>query len=268
MSKSLIAVDVGNSFLHFGRYSIDDRDEFGFPRLLQWSKDHSPLVIKSETPNYTMLRQLAAAPEGWFVCSVNRDRQTNLMSVVRKLRPNEPYHVLTRYDFQMRVDVDEPEHVGVDRLAAALAAYQMRNQAKSVIVIDAGTAITVDRVDEPGVFRGGAILPGPFLFSDALHRHTYALPLVPAPETPPSPVGKNTKAAISSGVFWGTVGAIRELVSRMRAEMNEPPEIFMTGGAAQDSIADLIGARQVPDLVLRGIALAGVPLASTHSNNA
>jgi len=106
------------------------------------------------------------------------------------------------------------------------------------------------------------------LFSDSLHRHTDALPLVEIPLTAPSPVGKNTTDAIGSGVFWGTVGAIRELVSRMRTEMNEPPEILLTGGAARDSIAELLGATHVPDLVLRGIALAGVPLASAHSKNA
>jgi type III pantothenate kinase len=168
--------------------------------------------------------------------------------------------VLTRYDFQMVIDVDAPEQVGIDRLAAGLAAYHMRHNSASVIVIDAGTAITVDRVDEPGVFRGGAIFPGPFLLADSLHRHTYALPLVHVPDVPPSPVGKNTDAAISSGVFWGMVGAIRELVRRVGADLKAPPEIFFTGGAEQTAIADLIGARQVPDLVLRGIAMAGVPL--------
>src|SRR5262245_27608011 len=163
MSKSLIAVDVGNSFLHLGRYSLDERDEFGFLRLLPWSDTTAPSILRSESPNEKWLQQLACVPEAWFVPSVNRERESKLADAVRRIRPAEPFHVLTFHDFPLTVDVEAPERVGIDRLAAGLAAYHLRNQATSVIVVDAGTAITVDRVDEPGVFRGGAIFPGPFL---------------------------------------------------------------------------------------------------------
>jgi type III pantothenate kinase len=262
MTKSLIAVDVGNSFLHLGRYSLDDRDEFGFPQLLPWTGSGVAAALRLETPDEQLFRELDTPVTGWFVASVNRERQSKLAAAVRSLRPAEPYHVLTHHDFPLTVDVKVPARVGIDRLAAGLAAFHLRQRASSVIIVDVGTAITVDRVDEPGVFRGGAILPGPFLLADSLHRHTDALPLVPIPTAPPCPVGKNTEEAIASGIFWGVAGAIRELVSQMRADTAGAAEVFFTGGAEQTKIAELIEARYESDLVLRSVAWVGARMLS------
>jgi len=95
---------------------------------------------------------------------------------------------------------DFPEKVGVDRLLNALAAYRLKKSA--AVVVDVGTAITVDAVSAQGEFLGGAIAPGLRLASSSLAEKASLLPLVKMSE-PSSAIGRNTKEAIKSGVFWG-----------------------------------------------------------------
>ena len=101
------------------------------------------------------------------------------------------------------------------------------------------------------------ILPGFRLTAKALADGTDLLPLVdhdPAADPPPV-VGKSTVAAIRSGLFWGQVGAVRELTHRIAAELASPPQLFVAGGDAERLAAFLPQARVVPELVLAGIAL-------------
>ena len=93
---------------------------------------------------------------------------------------------------------------------------------RPAIIVDSGTATTVDAVDADGVFLGGAILPGFGLLARSLQRYTALLPLITLEELgtgPPPAVGRDTTAAIKSGLFFGQLGAVRELV-RPRWEMH------------------------------------------------
>jgi type III pantothenate kinase len=149
--------------------------------------------------------------------------------------------------------------VGLDRLAAAVAANRLRSPGRSAIVIDAGTAVTVDLVGATGAFQGGVILPGFQMAARALADDTDLLPMVPFSTNgePPSVVGKTTEAAIRSGLFWGCVGAVRGLVDRMARQTGSEPELFVTGGDAESLTVHLGPAAQfVPNLVVIGIALA------------
>jgi type III pantothenate kinase len=104
--------------------------------------------------------------------------------------------------------------VGIDRLLDAVAANRLRHPAAPAVVVDVGTAITVDLVAADGSFQGGAILPGIAMSARALHAFTDLLPLVDVRElsSPPPPLGTSTVAALQSGLFWGAVGAIRQLL--------------------------------------------------------
>jgi type III pantothenate kinase len=175
-------------------------------------------------------------------------------------------------DVPLPIRVEAPERVGIDRLLAALTANHLRQQDRPAVVIDLGTAITVDLVSAQGEFCGGAILPGFALSARALAEQTDALPLVSfvAEDQEPAPVGKSTVGAIESGLYWGAVGAIRELICQYTAAAVPPPDVFLTGGAAERVAARLstdektsspgferpINARHVDSLVLSGIALA------------
>jgi type III pantothenate kinase len=126
--------------------------------------------------------------------------------------------------------------------------------------VDAGTAITVDLVSADGAFEGGVILPGFRLTAKALAEGTDLLPHVdhdPA-AAPPPVVGKSTAAAIRSGLFWGQVGAVRELTHRIAGELACSPQLFVAGGDAERLAGFLPQARVVPELVLAGIALVAL----------
>jgi type III pantothenate kinase len=141
-------------------------------------------------------------------------------------------------------------------------------------VVDCGTATTVDLVDETGAFRGGAILPGFELAAKSLHHYTAKLPFVPMDELlrePHDPLGTNTRAALRSGLFWGQVGAVRELCGRLGSLLAERAELLLaalagyfpetlvvlTGGGGELLHAELPGTRLEPHLSLQGLVLTG-----------
>jgi type III pantothenate kinase len=164
--------------------------------------------------------------------------------------------------------VDAPQRVGVDRLLNAVAANVVREPRQPVVIVDSGTATTVDLVDGDGVFRGGAILPGFELAAKSLRAYTALLPLVTIEElaeNPRSPLGTNTQDAICSGLYWGHVGAVRELADRLfetlRREHPESPVsplVLLTGGGGGLLAEQFPEARWLPHLSLQGLVLAGL----------
>jgi type III pantothenate kinase len=154
--------------------------------------------------------------------------------------------------------VAEPHRVGIDRLAAGAAAAAVKPRDSGVIVVDCGTAATVDLIAADGRFLGGAILPGPTLMARALAQGTSKLPEVRALEhaDPPAMPGGNTGEAIAAGIGWGMRGAIAELVARSRLALGPSTPVLLTGGWSGAILPALPGAIEMPDLVLVGIALA------------
>ncbi|MAE64951.1 MAG: pantothenate kinase [Phycisphaeraceae bacterium] len=155
--------------------------------------------------------------------------------------------------------LDPEAIVGEDRLLNAAAAYDVMKQA--CVVVDAGTAITVDFVDGAGTFHGGAIAPGAALMLDALARGTASLPEVEL-AAPQEVIGHNTVEAIRCGVFHGLRGMVRELTERYAEVAGNYPIVIATGGDAALLFEgyELVD-RIVDDLVLRGmlVAMASVP---------
>ena len=159
------------------------------------------------------------------------------------------------HDFPVPIEnrCDEPARVGVDRLLNALAAYE--RTAGACIVVDAGSAVTVDAVDASGAFLGGAIVAGPGLAAAALHDHTAQLPCM-EPRVPESAIGRNTGAAIEAGLYHACRGAVAELVGAIAAEAGGVEHVLATGGFAP-WLADLDCVTLVDEhLTLRGLRLA------------
>lgn len=252
MTQPLLAVDIGNSTVKIGRF--DSLPERGLPQpvaLFQYGTQ--------EAPPAALLDWLPTPPCQWRIASVHRDGRWRLVYWLDRHRPGDQVEVLSHADFPISIQVDYPERVGLDRLAAAVAANILREPDRGAIVVDAGSAITVDLVDEAGAFQGGAILPGFKMSAEALFGAADLLPLAllePLEEPPPA-VGKNTDAAIRSGLFWGAVGAVRELTSSICREQKRKPQIFVTGGDLRRLAEQLgSGVEFVPNLALAGIALA------------
>ena len=156
----------------------------------------------------------------------------------------------------IQAEVAHPERVGADRLLNALAAFRLTGG--PAIVVDAGTAVTIDWVDSRGVFQGGAIAPGPTMLTEAMARHAEQLPHIVFGPTD-KVVQKDTETAMRAGAYWGLVGMLRELIARMRDENGQDAAVLGTGGALPCVIDELpeIGAMR-PLLTLEGLAWAAV----------
>jgi type III pantothenate kinase len=249
----LIAVDIGNSSTKLGRFcdAPAERGHLPIPEGVWDCATGQPLPEG-------IVRELAFGEAIWRVASVHREAEKLLQDWVRWQRPREDFKILTYRDLPLEVRVEFPERVGLDRLAAAVAAKFLAHS-RPAIVIDAGTAITVDLVSADGAFEGGVILPGFRLTAQALAAGTNQLPLAhfTGEDQPPPVVGKNTEGAIRSGLFWGGVGAVREVIERMSAGLSEQALVFVTGGDLRH-LAPLVSphSRFVPNMVLSGIAIA------------
>lgn len=172
-----------------------------------------------------------------------------------------PLLLMDKSQIPLDVDVIFPRKVGIDRLLNSVAANVLRAADQPAIIIDSGTAITVDVVDSAGIFRGGAILPGILLGAKSLHAETTTLPHVDVWELlkhEPAVLGRSTEAAIASGLYWGHLGAVKELASRYVEWLASPgtaPLLLLTGGASVILAPYLPGAQREPDLSLQGLAI-------------
>jgi len=157
-------------------------------------------------------------------------------------------------DLPIEVLTEKPEMTGVDRVLNIAAAYEQMG--KACIVVDVGTAITLDCCNDKGQFMGGAIAAGASTLLRALHERTAKLPQVEF-AIPEKPLGLNTEQAMLSGVYHGIRGMVKELAEEYATELGQWPEIIATGGDAQKLFGgwELIHAI-APDLTLYGIALA------------
>ncbi len=176
--------------------------------------------------------------------------------VVQLLDERDIAAVVVRHDMRLpfRLDYRTPETLGSDRLAAAAAAWLLfgARRTRSVIALDAGTAVTCEVVDRHGVYLGGTIAPGPVLMQRALNRETAQLPEVPL-ELPASAVGRSTVEAIQSGTMYGFVESVGGLLRRIADEIGDEPYVVATGGwgtLLHDRI-DAIDSIE-PHLVLEG----------------
>jgi type III pantothenate kinase len=161
--------------------------------------------------------------------------------------------------FPLKVELPEPQKAGIDRLLNAVAANAVRKPHQPALIVDSGTATTVDAVGSEGAFLGGAILPGFDLCARALHHYTALLPLIPLEElseSVPESIGTNTRAAMQSGLFWGQVGAVKEVLAQASQSLESVfPLILITGGGGALLMRELPNARWLPHLSLQGLAL-------------
>jgi len=272
-APSLIAVDVGNSRIKFGVFAAPPVDQllrrgelpdpthsFTLPTA-DWTDAQLLAALRAALDDAEADAAISTAP--WAIASVNPAAAERLVAWIETRGAASQQLALD--NIPIRTLVTHPERTGVDRLLAAVAANQLRDAARPAIIVDVGSAITVDLVTVDGSFAGGAILPGVEMSARALHDQTAQLPKyerrdLTAP--PPPALGNSTDAAIDSGLFWGAIGAVRELIARLAADQPNEPHVYLTGGAAP-AIADLLRTaddtptvRHVPHLVLSGIAIA------------
>ncbi len=272
----VLAIDVGSSCVKLGRFAGGGScpsDKPASALLIAAPKLPEPTESFALAHGRDLSRTALADMEGWigenfaaeprcFLASVQPVVAVGLAQVFQKLIWSAPRQ-LTWEDLPLEVRVEEPSRVGIDRLLNAVAANRLRDPEQPAIVVDLGTAGTVDLVSADGAFEGGSILPGMWLAGQALHSGTSSLPDfdVAALNESVAAVGKNTDGAIAAGLFWGTVGAVGELIERISRQCQSAPLLLVTGGAAPHVVKHLsargVPARHVPHMVLSAIRLVG-----------
>ncbi len=255
----LLAVDIGNSRMKLGLFETFDSPVDQLPRPVRTCELSTLDEPFDELISW--LQPHALGTMSWRLGTVNLLGSTRLIAWLRERDAAGGLMMLARDDLPLEVDLARPDMVGVDRLLAAVAVNHLRSSDTPAVIVDLGTAITVDLLSGAGVFRGGAIGPGIGMAARALHEFTDLLPKLDMTSlaAAPSALGTSTVDAMQAGLYWGAVGGVKELIAQLAGEIGQTPEVFVTGGAAQ-AIAPLIdpAAHYVPDLVLAGIALASV----------
>lgn len=250
-------VDIGNNRVKFcrvvkGKLELPVR---GLPAedLASWERlatDWGPAGVRS-----------------WAVASTDPDRLRQFVAWAES-RGERVTAIDAPRKVPIGVSVDEPGRVGIDRLLNAVAAREAVRPGEPAIVVDAGSAVTVDLLHEQGSFAGGVIFPGLRLMALALREYTAVLPLVDATTAvPPGPPGTNTQAAIHLGLMYAIAGGVDAVVREMASRCTTAPRLFLTGGDMAPQLAGLMQSRHQfrseirPALTLDGILRAAELLA-------
>lgn len=243
---NLLAVSVGNTRTRVGSF-VDGK------------------LLEVSTFRNDRREKIGSAIDAAYAPLVDRDDASILLSTVDPERGEQVEKAIKeqigrdvlRVERDMPIPVgrqlDREAMVGEDRLLNAAAAFDKHKQ--SCVIVDAGTAMTIDLVDGAGTFHGGAITPGAQLMLDSLGQRAAQLPEIEL-RKPEEVVGHNTAEAMLSGVFYGMRGMVREIVEQIAFSTNQYPLVIATGGDAQVLFRDSeIVERVVPDLTLWGLAV-------------
>jgi len=285
----LIAIDVGNSRVKVGLFPREANDAPASPPAQAGATAMATSL--PECLHATASSSRGEIPWSGFVSKISRLNPSEVRGIIAGANPEGVARVAAEWPTsdwgipqiltqvpgdQLEVTTDEPGKVGIDRLLNAVAANLLRLPSSPAIIVDTGTATTVDLVSSRGAFDGGAILPGFELSARSLHLYTALLPNIPIEELASEshlPLGKNTRAALRSGLFWGQLGAVRELVSRLsdigtaRVPERGPaaavaaPLVLLTGGGASLLAPEMPQARWEPFLCLQGLVLVASRIA-------
>ena len=254
---NLIAIEIGNSNIKTAFYKNDEEILLRTIDGLSPDFEKQMADLLNECWDQVPLVEMAAEPvkEGVLVASSVKPEWTELVSEIVKDELGQKLLVIGQ-DIPLPIEtaVDDSLQVGTDRLITAAAAFAVVEGA--VVVADYGTAVTIDLVDENGVFVGGTISPGFDLSLRALKAGTARLPDV-AMQKPAQIYGTNTEEAMRAGVYWGAVGLLETVCRKYAEQIGHWPQVILTGGAAALIKDDCeFVDTYVPNLAVHGIMIA------------
>jgi len=247
----LLAIDIGNTNVTFGVFDGEKiKTTWRVSTAIHRTSDEYAHLMLS-----LMERQGVTASQlkDVVICSVVPPLLIVFEQVCKSFLKKAPLIVEAGVKTGVRIDMDNPREVGPDRIVNAVAAHQLYGG--PIIVIDMGTATTIDVVSKDGCYIGGAIAPGIAISTEALFTRTAVLPRIEL-AIPKKAIGRNTVAAMQSGIVFGYIGLIEGLVSRIQSELDEKAKVVATGGFAgmapqATSVIEIVN----PDLTLIGLRL-------------
>ena len=245
----LLAIDVGNTNAVFAMFE-------GAEVVAQWRSATSTTRTADEHAAWLhQLMQMSgrsmASIDSCIISTVVPQSLFNLRNMARRYLKCEPVVVSAATIPGVEIRIAKPSEAGADRIVNAVGAFTAHGG--PLIVVDSGTATTFDVVGADGGFEGGVIAPGINLSMQALHQAAAQLPRV-AIEQPSRIIGKDTVGAMQSGIFWGYIGLIEGLISRIRKEYGAPMKVVATGGVA--SLFE--GATQAIDIFDGDLTIRGL----------
>lgn len=243
----VVVIDIGNSTINLATWrksqlknplSTSTTDRAGFEEAYAANLH----ALAPQSPAATVIGSVVPGTLEWVRQFVDPSNDKEALIVGEKIT------------FPIEVSEEVAATIGTDRVCAAAGAYSKLE--RSCVIVDFGSAITVDLVNDDGILVGGAILPGVGFQLRALHEYAAQLPAV-QPEVPESPFGRNTTEAIQVGVCRGISGAVRALTESYAAHLNHWPHVVATGGDI-GLIAPLCDCldTMVENLSLRGLGIA------------
>lgn len=246
----LLAIDIGNTSIKLGIFDHDNlmtawqlatelnrqSDEYG---MLLLSLLHNKEVNPSDI-------------DGVVLCSVVPPLVPTFQKTSQKYLCISPLIIEAGIKTGIRICVENPRELGPDRVANAVAAHSLYGE--SVIVIDLGTATTFDVISKEGDYIGGVIAPGVSIASEALFLRTAALPRIEFNQ-PMEIIGRNTISAMQSGIFYGYIGLIENILKKIEQYLACKTTVVATGGYAQ-LINEITTIDKIePNLTLIGLQL-------------
>lgn len=248
----LLTIDIGNTNVVCALYD-------GNHQLASWRMDSDDACNEADCAQI-MAQEIetsigGAAVEGVIIASVVPLLTPVLVAVAHRVTGCAAIVVGDAgVDLGISINIDQPEQAGADRLVNAVGAHA--GHSLPAIILDFGTATTLDLIGANGAYEGGIIAPGVNLSVEALERAAAQLPhLDVRPWSADLPIlGKNTISAMESGVFWGYVSMIDGLLSRLRREYGKSLPAIATGGLASLFAGHVPGITMIdPDLTVKGL---------------
>jgi type III pantothenate kinase len=248
----LLAFDIGNTNIHMGLWQVDSwRLSWRARTVAQKMPDEYAVLVR----NFLDTADVGyRAITGVIISSVVPTLTPAFQELARRYLDIEPIVVTNKSKLGVKIAIDIPEQAGADRLCNAVALSQLYGM--PAVSVDFGTSTNFDVVSANNEYIGGALAPGINLAHDALVSRAaklHKVDLVP----PPYPIGSNTIHAMQSGIFWGYVGMIDGLLTRIKGQLNsDKTQVIATGGLAplfkeHITLIDHIA----PELTLDGLRL-------------
>lgn len=222
----LLVLDIGNTNTVIGVFDGDVLAAHWRLTSVDRTSDELGMLIQN------LLHSHGFSPsdiDGAMMASVVPRQESVWIDALSSYIKVTPYSVKHGMSLGIKIELDNPDEVGADRLVNAAAAIE--KYGAPVIAVDLGTAITLDVVSKDGAYIGGAIAPGLAVSMESLFSRTAKLPQI-ALTAPAHAIGRNTTHAIQSGIIYGYVGLVDSLVERISRELGCTPPVVATGGHA------------------------------------